>query len=1658
VSYQKTGNPIYSIISARYDNTAVNPPSPTYYPITYTITSFTVYNYRFRWYRSIYCPVTSSGTLTVTYDYNGASQTVTGAVPSGTLDLSGDIFIATTTAYPITGGVSDATAVSTSFTGSPGSFPFSYAMCPPDLTLLSTTTNTISTEDPIPDGAVRVGNYYYFPPNPAGSGKITYSNRTVYTYNLVWNYAGCGSNPATKDGYIEILVEYNGNYSRQRAIASSSGGISGIKSTTDPRVTRPKITFTGSPSNWPDTCVEVMPPTTSVVNMSNYIPPGSIISNGYYYPPISGTQKRSKFLLTNNWFLSSQLNLFWNNDGIYSSTAGNSYKRIDFKNEYFDYSDIFIDITYAVPPFSNIVGGSSQAIWTDVPATAKTKRYKFDGYTSLQTFVSGQTNLGEFTYVNYDTEETWKIVLGPNNEFLGIELSSYQYWEPLATQYTLSNVSTVAKYMNFLFFTDKYATTFQYGKKTIPNFENYLVVDAAVVEVSNIKFTKVINFPNCGKIDIYKRKTGNVEGLIGNIFTSVSHGLTSGERIKIVGATSSTEGTNLNGIFYVRANGNDTFTLYSDSNLTSLVSPSDLKTYLGMKWVCVEGNTWSYQNTIYSPMGKNGYSSAEPQLLSYVETAQNAVDDPMERAVEYVIQSPGNNQTTNGGYLPIASDYNYYLDRNLRYPQAWVNGARSWNNFYPYQRNNELSSIAIGLRNGNNFGDTVRIKKHTDEYGSRYFLMVTEPGADESFPWMDNKNCENVKVVPSYLPYGRIHYYRIDTRPRPYKITYLGSDSSTGPGAIYNNSDGSFYGLGGPYYTYESYNLTTVKNIKVRDQQYNYRNYSFPTSLADFLTSVNNTRDDYWIGARFVSWTKNFIYDTNLSFNIPDINSNITEFNFADRRGRGADFEIIGGNVFQIVATMGTKPYVTSPYLNKYLNQQYERTAYRIRTPSYGDTTNLYMLSQLSGGYSSLSIIEDTTTQITNFDTQRAEYQTFGEMVKIDNGKLFIGWPSAGRGTEGIYYFKRSSDTSSSVNNNYEFRAILSSDGRYGFGQYFVSQGDFLITNKRDYYDDNGNLTTNPLDYLQVYRYRAIEDKYIYVSRVSPTVDISDEKYLSVAVDTYEITTNLSYDNTNTSSATYTESLAYKYDVYNNTLFLRDSHELSVFKYNDSTKRFDNKSHDFVKVNGKFLDTPSSIIKVAPSFAPATYDAVSEVDDGGYSKSIQIIDGSQFLTTIYSNYISSVDSQDLEYLSLFMKHVEGSGQKPLNTFIRGHDKFNDTMQLYSQGPIRSSGNINLFMVRFLSQDKALNLRIKGAAPLASGQKLHLETIKPLNNNLSLYAHYGQSSGNQNLFIETVRPSSGKQQLFIETVRPLSGNLPLYVQKILPFDNNVKLHLETIKPFNTGQILHLETIKPTTGNLNLLISNGQATKNIEFFLETVRPYSGYQELFLETVRPSSGNVQLYIKPAALSSGNMQLSLETIKPSTGNLVLNILFDPTFRTCMPLNLANPIVVGPENSTDIYGNPVTNIIFDNVTPLFIRSEYEGKPNYSSIMPLNIATYLSDDHASPAPLYLCSQLYKSSGANELYIMSSGNEGSYNSVPFYMDSTGTFATTMMPLLISRPTAQNLDLMLYNGEVGGNMNMYISGVPIFSGSLTLNMQSATGYINTGVTIHTKGTTL
>jgi hypothetical protein len=125
------------------------------------------------------------------------------------------------------------------------------------------------------------------------------------------------------------------------------------------------------------------------------------------------------------------------------------------------------------------------------------------------------------------------------------------------------------------------------------------------VTASLIKLTQ---FEDCGKIDVYYKKSGKIEAYNNNEITSTDHDLSDYDILKISGEFG--EGnviSDINGIVYVKVVDSNTFTIFSDPRTDEAgsvedfsIAPGTIDNLTSLEWTCI-GNSEqsSYQSWNY---------------------------------------------------------------------------------------------------------------------------------------------------------------------------------------------------------------------------------------------------------------------------------------------------------------------------------------------------------------------------------------------------------------------------------------------------------------------------------------------------------------------------------------------------------------------------------------------------------------------------------------------------------------------------------------------------------------------------------------------------------------------------------------------------------------------------------------------------------------------------------------------------------------------------------------------------------------------------------------------------------------------------------------------------------------------------------------------------
>lgn len=1160
-----------------------------------------------------------------------------------------------------------------------------------------------------------------------------------------------------------------------------------------------------------------IPPTTPIglccnISGTRSITPINILS----YGDLDAFYKASRYTLANN---------SWE-----ASTGGNGEY---YLREVKDFSDIAIEVTYT----PNKTGIISNVQYAGLESGNHIKTYKFGGVyknpdfskyvTAYNTLDSNNKNKlidtnGLQWFLVEETSEDCEVTSGPREPYSTSVMQEVNYSIYLSSYIVptgLNSIVPINDAQNLNGDMGRYDKKFNFGSTNNLIFPYLLSSNVyssgTPVGISNIKLTKYANFPTCGKVDIYTKKTGSVTSITDNTITSSGHGLEIGDSVKFTCGLNSSSGiTNINGIRYVSGITTNTFKIYADPVFQTGIKVENLRSISGVTWTANGTSVWKYNNTLYSPQGKNGYGYTQSLRTTY-ETGVDS-SNMFARAVE----SSG---TDNGRTLP----------------QAYFDGNRSWNNFYPFER--MTADSIITMPNGNKFGSDCQISKVASD---TYLLMVTEPGAEVSFKafeeWSIVQNSTTVKpppkpenqvVTPKYLPYGRVHFYKI--KKNPYSISYLTSISASG----------------NPWLLYELYNTNDI----------GYKN--LPVTMDKLRNTYNTTFDDYWLGAIFYAWNKDYklnsFYNTEIPYRSEDKDQN--EFGWLDSFGKSAAFEVVNNKVYVATSTNVKGSLATRP---RNLDQK----------------TKTFVLDITNIGSNSITVAHtgeivsqySPNTSIFSTQSQTDEMPRYGNNIDMDRGKLFVGWPAQNRGRELLYIYNRDSTS------GYTNPQTLISEGNKGYGDYLVVDNDILVTDKLSDMDDQDNITVSDLSYLYVYKRDFRSNQYIYSHRISPTVDLTDARYQHLTTDYYEATANLSYNNTTGDSATLKVNLYGKYDIYDESLVLRDYNEYAYFVYDGISKSYKIKNHSDASYNMTEFGT----IRMRPS---ASSSFIGE-STSQFIQPLDLLEGSDNVS--YARIIST----SYEYpnsLKLMLKTIEGisSGNITLNT--RGLEYYRPQaptgLFLYTQGPLPYATGMTLFFKMPELAKSGMTLMVKRPDLFASGTKLFIKD-KQATSGITLHMNpvfkYRfplfmktfplqtlDESGNV-IGIEQLGYYSGVNTLFISNkhtgVPNSSGNTNLYLETY-PYEDFGKM---------TNLVIGIDNEKSASG-IELFINNpsGSSYTNMSLYLDgpdflSGVPYGESANLFIKRVMDatmpltvyntvSSDAFNLFIRNADLYSSGINL---------------------------------------------------------------------------------------------------------------------------------------------------------------------------------------------------------
>jgi hypothetical protein len=308
------------------------------------------------------------------------------------------------------------------------------------------------------------------------------------------------------------------------------------------------------------------------------------------------------------------------------------------------------------------------------------------------------------------------------------------------------------------------------------------------IRVDSIELIKFQPVRKCGKVDIYTRKRGIVNAIVGNRVTSPGHGLNTNDIVKISSAlfdgtqTGAVDIHPLNGDKFVKVIDVDTFDLYEDQFFENAVSTNRLKTTDGITWSCVSnangdfGQSWDYHKTLFSPTGRNGYLSwsgdvndlAHPYAneSSFTADSSSFTTDKRIKSVKKQQTDDTNDNfghSINLDFQSITTEYIKEILENIPENQFGrspfdlaVNGPQQ---YFPYHCVDDGEQSAVSYLDnrspysGNQFGCALDAKfSHMSGDSKVYTLAIGEKGSDVSVDFLGMTQAE-------YSVDGSIPYY-----------------------------------------------------------------------------------------------------------------------------------------------------------------------------------------------------------------------------------------------------------------------------------------------------------------------------------------------------------------------------------------------------------------------------------------------------------------------------------------------------------------------------------------------------------------------------------------------------------------------------------------------------------------------------------------------------------------------------------------------------------------------------------------------------------------------------------------------------------------------------------------------------------------------------------
>ena len=327
-----------------------------------------------------------------------------------------------------------------------------------------------------------------------------------------------------------------------------------------------------------------------------------------------------------------------------------------------------------------------------------------------------------------------------------------------------------------------------------------------------LELIKILPVRKCGKVDIYKRKSGTFSSVFTNgVIGSSNHGLQDGDVIEISGAlydtlpTGSNDVHPLNGKFAVGVVSEHIFSI-KDAPSNSILS--NLRGE--MTWRSISNSQvgkglegWKYEGTIFSPTGKNGYSNnvgmggltqQSDRVNKLADSSYFFTTESHERTFDQTGDVTGQEAFNRGLY-------GSWLDFLIRDPQKFIDsfletpvkqrilgenignsaiftnpnchlgiGAQQIYPYVPEAGRNKPQENYFGGRFGCDIDVTFSRSSGSTKY---YTLVVGERGSDVSVDLFGLRKglcvaeedkikfVDTKRLIPEYLPYGKTHVIEI---------------------------------------------------------------------------------------------------------------------------------------------------------------------------------------------------------------------------------------------------------------------------------------------------------------------------------------------------------------------------------------------------------------------------------------------------------------------------------------------------------------------------------------------------------------------------------------------------------------------------------------------------------------------------------------------------------------------------------------------------------------------------------------------------------------------------------------------------------------------------------------------------------------------------------